>query len=973
MDEASEDETRESDRKLEGAGINRISVSRSLNYVSPDERISIGSFKRRRSVYEPTSGSSDPCRVHETKSEDLDIHSLSISLGSSVSIRDSNENGDHTTNSCTLNENEGSTVVEKGCMSIWSQSNGSTSRLRSIDPSNSSVNKYSTVSRQTEESLRKQEADRSISYERKVQPGFEVVWLNFTYTIEPNIFEDPRWGKINKLFHKERRTILKNLSGGFQSGEMIALMGPSGTGKTCLLECIAGLRAQGIEGRMLLRGCKNVQMVIVPQHDNFMAQFTVEELIAYGSKMKNPRSADHKSMVNKVIKQLGLEGCRRNNIRKCSGGQQKRVAIAQELVSKPNILILDEPTSGLDSSCCYQTVKVLRDVLNESAGGSQPMAMVATIHQPSAKVIRMFDHIYVLSKKGHFAYTGPPGRIVDTIRIVTGIKCPTYCNPCDFILELVSYDYGHEPVDKLIAFEREKSRLFERDFALRSRDQQDHGFTTASDSMSCSVSSIEMLRSNIGPQVPSCDNIDGDLEIATDEFQMKFLGPRQNSSTSESNIDKGRVVLGRKEDPLQQATDLSIHPSGLSYRVYSKYRNNSASDLRKTTNLSKTGNRFLWHLYLHCQRSFKQSIRDPILSRMRILIHVVFALLAVVLYGKKSGEARGCPPVLGLPIEITDPDNEVLVDHADNVSFLFMSMMQITYVALMSMTLTVPLDIKTVGREYRNGWFGTWTYSLGKTIADLPFIILYTSCYCFALWYFTNQARDHIWRFFSFTGLSIICALNAQSYGLILGSLFVNSVTAATFLGPVTTLPWYLFTGFTKRLKRIYGPLRTASNFMYTRHIFEGLIETVYGFERCNCSAFLEKYYQLRQEETVRLGQLISAESLSSLDYYDGIDTIRGGNESQLASLEYRSSELVPEQTELSGLVDSNEKANSLFSFGLDFEPTCPANYRNFAMLEFELEDSFLESSYISVMMILLVIRLLTIIVMTWKIRTREL
>ena len=77
------------------------------------------------------------------------------------------------------------------------------------------------------------------------------------------------------------------------------------------------------------------------------------------------------TIVNEILIKLGLERCADVRIGKCSGGQLKRLSIAQELVFKPQILILDEPTSGLDSSSCYQTV----DLLNKLTQQKPPMAI----------------------------------------------------------------------------------------------------------------------------------------------------------------------------------------------------------------------------------------------------------------------------------------------------------------------------------------------------------------------------------------------------------------------------------------------------------------------------------------------------------------------------------------------------------------------------------------------------------------------
>lgn len=812
----------------------------------------------------------------------------------------------------------------------------------------------------------------------EIQNGFEIAWLDFTYSIVPNVFEDPRWGKINKLFHKEPRTILKGVSGGLKSGQMVALMGPSGAGKTCLLESISGVRTIGLGGRMCLRGRRHAQIVIVPQYDDFLPQFTVEETIIYGSRMKNPPRTNHRQVADEVIKQFGLQGCRKNNINRCSGGQRKRVAIAQELVSRPNILILDEPTSGLDSSCCYQTMRVLREVLDKSVLTEQPMAIVSTIHQPSAKVFKMFDLVYLLGKTGLMAYSGTPDDVVSTIRDVAGLECPKYSNPADFIIELVAYDYGEEPVERLIEFEKEKARMFVRNFDQRANS--------------------DLRRASEGEQAAQVSTLPDHMR---DNYESVSQAPSSNENDSfKYSLQPMPTVVNNNNNRLQTScsdSQLTLKPkSGDAKLIESRllasklianhidYETNITLPLRKATSGSNVNHPFFWHVWVHLHRSFLQSIRDPILNSMRIMIHLGFATLLVLLYGEKSGQARGCPTILGLPTEITDPNNESMIDLADNVGYLFMCIMLITYVSLMSTVLTFPIDIKTVGKEYKNGWYGTVTYFIGKNVADLPFITMYPIIYCFITWYATNQAQDHLWRYLSFTGLIIINAMNSQSFGLILGALFVNSVAAATFLGPVMTIPWYLFTGFTKRVHRLAEPFKSTSKFLFTRYVFEGLLDTVYGHQRCNCSAFLHEYHQLRYEEAARLGQLVSAEKLSSLDYYDGLEQVADVYNETLFPTNTGSwfektvdaaSTVFADGADinLASLIDANVKASSLFSFGLDFEPTCPKDYETYVIQDFRLRERPVKDAFVITLCMLSAIRIMTFFLVAWKIRTRQL
>lgn len=110
------------------------------------------------------------------------------------------------------------------------------------------------------------------------------------------------------------------------------------------------------------------------------------------------------------------------------------------------LLIADEPTSGLDSSACFQTVTVMERL---SKNERHPTAVVCTIHQPSARVFNLFDHVYVISYNGHCIYEGTPKQMLAHLNSVD-LRCPQFHNPADYIAEVASGEYGTEAVDKLI-------------------------------------------------------------------------------------------------------------------------------------------------------------------------------------------------------------------------------------------------------------------------------------------------------------------------------------------------------------------------------------------------------------------------------------------------------------------------------------------------------------------------------------------
>ncbi len=205
-----------------------------------------------------------------------------------------------------------------------------------------------------------------------------------------------------------------NLSFTLRSGELLAIMGGSGTGKTTLLSLLNGsMRPQ--EGTITINGhdiaepeAKNL-IGFVPQDDLLIEELTVYQNLWYTAKLcfegMDAKGID--ARVTKTLKDLGLDAIKDLKVgsainKYISGGQRKRLNIALELIREPAVLFLDEPTSGLSSSDTEMVINLLKEQTYKGK------LIIVNIHQPSSDVYKLFDRLWLLDKGGYPVYDGNP-------------------------------------------------------------------------------------------------------------------------------------------------------------------------------------------------------------------------------------------------------------------------------------------------------------------------------------------------------------------------------------------------------------------------------------------------------------------------------------------------------------------------------------------------------------------------------------
>jgi sulfate transport system ATP-binding protein len=197
-----------------------------------------------------------------------------------------------------------------------------------------------------------------------------------------------------------------------KEGELMALLGPSGGGKTTVLRMIAGLEVP-TEGDIFIRGARVNDISVQKRNIGFVFQnyalfknMTVFKNIAFGLKIKKWKRADLEARVAELLELLGLTGLERRYPHQLSGGQRQRVAIARALASKPSVLLLDEPFGAVDAKIRQE----LREWLVHLHRDLNVTTLFVTHDQEEA--MEVSDRIVIFSR-GNLEQIGSPREVYE--------------------------------------------------------------------------------------------------------------------------------------------------------------------------------------------------------------------------------------------------------------------------------------------------------------------------------------------------------------------------------------------------------------------------------------------------------------------------------------------------------------------------------------------------------------------------------
>jgi len=215
---------------------------------------------------------------------------------------------------------------------------------------------------------------------------------------------------LNKWVSKSLN-ILQDISLSFKPKEFIVVVGQSGGGKSTLVDAIAGYRP-ATHGKVIVNKSVDIYKEFdsirstigyVPQKDIIHMELTVFQALDFAAKLRMPPDTTNDERIQRVeevMEDLDLSHRRDTQISQLSGGQQKRVSIGVELITKPGLFFLDEPTSGLDPGMETELMRLCRRLAD------QGRTIVMITH--ATKNVMLADKVVFLARGGYLTWFGPP-------------------------------------------------------------------------------------------------------------------------------------------------------------------------------------------------------------------------------------------------------------------------------------------------------------------------------------------------------------------------------------------------------------------------------------------------------------------------------------------------------------------------------------------------------------------------------------
>ncbi|SPO21890.1 related to ABC transporter protein [Ustilago trichophora] len=609
------------------------------------------------------------------------------------------------------------------------------------------------------------------------------------------------------------KALLDGITGSVKPGEVMAIVGASGAGKTTFLDILARREKRGTtSGTVLINGRKmsnqEYKRVVgfVDQEDLLMETLTVYETVLYSALLRLPRDMSleaKKFRTLETMQELGILGIKDSRIggsgftaggskegRGISGGEKRRVSIACELVTSPSILFCDEPTSGLDAYNAFNVVQSLVTLAK-----TYKRTVIFSIHQPRSNIVALFDKLLLLAE-GRVVYSGPFSKCGDYFDQV-GHPCPPGFNIADFLIDLTArrnYAEG-ERVDEDVeggASTGNSHRRADTSVATTGTNSRDESteLRTRPNSIAEEGSAGDGLRKRTSRLADGLRNAFANGQSNGHDVWMPALSSGKLvhlvNSFSESDIANEAkseldAFLGRRQGGVvNDLPDLA----------------NESSLLRS---YKKAG---LWTQFkILSGRAFKNLYRDPILMFAHFGLAIVLALFCGVLYHGVTNDISGFQNRLGL-------------------FFFILSLFGFSCLTSLGVFAN---ERALFVRERSNGYYSPLTYFTSKLLFDIlplrvvpPF--LFGGCV-----YFLVGLVPGVAEFWKFILTLVLFSLSASSAVFFI-SIAIEDTGLANLIGSLTMLFSLLFAGLLINRDRIPGYLKWLQHLSFFHAAYEALI-----------------------------------------------------------------------------------------------------------------------------------------------------
>ncbi|TNY21418.1 hypothetical protein DMC30DRAFT_350707 [Rhodotorula diobovata] len=585
------------------------------------------------------------------------------------------------------------------------------------------------------------------------------------------------------------KRLLDSISGAVQPGEVMAVLGASGAGKSTFLDLLARKDKRGtVAGEILVNGrhvsATEYRRVVgfVDQEDTLMGTLTVFETVLYSALLRLPRDmsfADKRMRTLETMHELGILGIRDSRVgesgaRGISGGEKRRVSIACELVTSPSILFLDEPTSaGLDSYNAFNVVESLVQLAR-----TYKRTVVFTIHQPQSNIVALFDKLVLLAQ-GRVVYSGKADESQAYFESV-GCSCPPGFNIADYLIDITAQKEKSSAVeptvaDALVQLERSPTSEHRRDPEL--------GVSSRSRTPSSASADETELATRNGSTAPSSNG--GPIK--------RFFSSSSGSATPTQAplpAQLARLVDAFASSGPAQRTQREI----LAAKQAGATGGRGAAGGRDESSLRKYRRAGWWTQFtILSGRSFKNLYRDPMLMLSHYAVAVLAAGICAFLFR-------------GLTLDIPGFQNRM--------GMIFFALALFGFGCLTTLA-TFSRERLLFTRERANGYYNPMTYFAAKLLFDVIPLRVIPAFVFGAIVYAPVGLVPEIVSFWRFILVLVLFNLASSSVVLLL-SIVIKDQGVANLVGSLAMLFNLLFAGLLinkDKLPRYLQWLETASFF----------------------------------------------------------------------------------------------------------------------------------------------------------------